>query len=144
MKYGIVTETDSKAQRLNTDNAPRGLNHIYNMNSLLLHLLVVIYAFCLPRKHVGSSFQRPIRSRSSFLSRSNVATPKWSQREEKPSIDDPEYMKGFVSRPIGQEPTDRVTGDKILGPTIRLAGGVTAVLVVLTLIFLVSNDIISI
>jgi len=51
-------------------------------------------------------------------------------------------LKGFVSRSLDEEPAERVTGDKVLGPTLKLAAQVSIVLVALVLAFLVSNGII--
>ena len=53
-----------------------------------------------------------------------------------------EYYKGFVSRKVDEEPEARITGDAVLRPTIKLAGQVTVVLVLLTVGFLASNGII--
>ncbi len=53
-----------------------------------------------------------------------------------------EYYKGFVSRQINEEPEERITGDAVLGPTLKLAGQVTVVLAVLTIGFLASNGLI--
>ena len=53
------------------------------------------------------------------------------------------YFEGMVSRSVNEEEAERVAGDKLLGPTLKLAGGVTAVLVGLTLAFLISNSILS-
>ena len=53
-----------------------------------------------------------------------------------------EYMQGMIRRSVDEEPLERVSGDKVLGPTLRLAGGVTGVLIALVLAFLVSNGII--
>lgn len=52
------------------------------------------------------------------------------------------YYKGFVSRKIDEEPEERITGDAVLGPTLKLAGQVTVVLAVLTIGFLASNGLI--
>ena len=53
-----------------------------------------------------------------------------------------EYYKGFVSSRIDEEPEERITGDAVLGPTLKLAGQVTVVLAVLTIGFLASNGLI--
>jgi hypothetical protein len=54
-----------------------------------------------------------------------------------------EYIQGMLTRPMRKdEPTNRVTGDKVLGPTLRLAGGVVGILVILIGAFLWANDII--
>ena len=36
-----------------------------------------------------------------------------------------EYYQGFISRSINEEPTERVTGDAILGPTLKFAGTIS-------------------
>ena len=53
-----------------------------------------------------------------------------------------EYYQGFLSRKVDEEPEERITGDAVLGPTLKLAGQVTVVLVLLTVGFLASNGII--
>ena len=53
-----------------------------------------------------------------------------------------EYYQGFVTRSMNEEPTERVTGDAILGPTLKFAGGISLLLILLMGIFLVSNGII--
>mmetsp|Transcript_11777 Transcript_11777/g.28899 ORF Transcript_11777/g.28899 Transcript_11777/m.28899 type:complete len:139 (+) Transcript_11777:15-431(+) len=53
-----------------------------------------------------------------------------------------EYYRGFVDRSLNEEPVERVTGDAILGPTLKFAGGAALILVALTVAFLASNGII--
>ena len=53
-----------------------------------------------------------------------------------------EYYQGFITRSMNEEPTERVTGDSILGPTLKFAGGISLLLILFTVIFLVSNGII--
>mmetsp|Transcript_13886 Transcript_13886/g.23702 ORF Transcript_13886/g.23702 Transcript_13886/m.23702 type:complete len:156 (-) Transcript_13886:46-513(-) len=53
-----------------------------------------------------------------------------------------EYYQGFVTRSVNEEPVDRVTGDAILGPTLKFAGGVSFILVALVGLFLASNGLI--
>ncbi|KAL7529826.1 hypothetical protein ACHAXR_003176 [Thalassiosira sp. AJA248-18] len=53
-----------------------------------------------------------------------------------------EYYQGFITRSVNEEPNERVTGDAVLGPTLKFAGGISLILVVLTAAFLVSNGII--
>ena len=53
-----------------------------------------------------------------------------------------EYYQGFVTRSMNEEPTERVTGDAILGPTLKFAGGISLLLILFMGIFLVSNGII--
>ena len=52
-----------------------------------------------------------------------------------------EYYQGFVTRSMNEEPTERVTGDAILGPTLKFAGGISLLLILFMGIFLVSNGI---
>lgn len=53
-----------------------------------------------------------------------------------------EYYKGFISRSVDEEPIERVTGDAVLGPTMKFVGGFTVILAALLLGFLASNGII--
>lgn len=62
--------------------------------------------------------------------------------EDKMAVGSSEYFRGFISRSVNDEPLERVTGDAILGPTLKFVGGVSVVLVLLTLAFLASNGII--
>jgi hypothetical protein len=50
-----------------------------------------------------------------------------------------DYYKGFLSRSLDEEPVERVTGDAILGPTLKFVGGFAAALVALTVGFMASN-----
>ena len=52
-----------------------------------------------------------------------------------------EYYQGFWSRSV-IENQERVTGDAVLGPTLKLAGGISLILVGLIGVFFVSNGII--
>ena len=50
-----------------------------------------------------------------------------------------EYYGGFLSRSLGEEPEERVTGDALLGPTFKFVGGFAVALGALLVAFLVSN-----
>eukprot|EP00565_Helicotheca_tamesis_P004633 CAMPEP_0185731300 /NCGR_PEP_ID=MMETSP1171-20130828/12513_1 /TAXON_ID=374046 /ORGANISM="Helicotheca tamensis, Strain CCMP826" /LENGTH=125 /DNA_ID=CAMNT_0028400537 /DNA_START=120 /DNA_END=497 /DNA_ORIENTATION=+ len=58
-----------------------------------------------------------------------------NKEEEK----DASYYQGFLNRDITEEPAERVSGDALLGPTLKLAGGTTVVMGVLILGFMASN-----
>ena len=62
-----------------------------------------------------------------------------SDDEQLTSVGSTEYYQGFLTRPPNEEPIERVTGDAILGPTLKFAGGISIGLVALVLVFLVSN-----
>ena len=62
--------------------------------------------------------------------------------DENVKVGSSEHYQGFLSRKVDEEPEERITGDAALGPTLKLAGQVTAVLVLLTVGFLASNGII--
>ena len=64
-------------------------------------------------------------------------------KEEEVELGSTEYIQGMLNRPVDADGAERVSGDKVLGPTLRLAGGVTGVLVAFVLAFLLSNGIIS-
>jgi len=61
------------------------------------------------------------------------------QQDNLTSIGSKEYYQGFITRSPDEEPIERVTGDAVLGPTLKFAGGVSLILVGLVLVFLVSN-----
>ena len=52
------------------------------------------------------------------------------------------YYEGFFSRSMNEEPSDRVTGDNLLGPTFKFVGGGVVIIVALFLGFMVSNGLI--
>ena len=52
------------------------------------------------------------------------------------------YYEGFFSRSMNEEPTDRVTGDNLLGQTLKFVGGGIVIIVALFLGFMVSNGLI--
>ena len=62
--------------------------------------------------------------------------------DEMTTVGSSEYYQGFISRSVNEEPTERVTGDAVLGPTFKFVGGFALILVVLTAAFLASNGII--
>ena len=62
--------------------------------------------------------------------------------DPKTKVGSSEYYQGFISRPVDEEPAERVTGDAVLGPTLKFAGGVSLGLIVLTVAFLASNGLI--
>ena len=70
---------------------------------------------------------------------STAANKKVDEDEILTSIGSTEYYKGFITRSAKEEPIERVTGDAILGPTLKFAGGVSFILVALVAVFLGSN-----
>ena len=62
--------------------------------------------------------------------------------DPKTKVGSSEYYQGFVSRSVDEEPAERVTGDAVLGPTLKFAGGVSLGLIALTVAFLASNGLI--
>jgi hypothetical protein len=52
------------------------------------------------------------------------------------------YYEGFFTRSINEEPIERVTGNAILGPTLKFVGIMTIIIAGLTGAFLASNGII--
>jgi hypothetical protein len=73
----------------------------------------------------------------------NEAPPSDSNNEEQlVKVGSEDYYKGFFSRSMNEEPTERVTGDNILGPTFKFVGGGVVIIVALFLGFMVSNGLI--
>lgn len=64
------------------------------------------------------------------------------QSDELTKVGSSKYYSGFVSRSIDEESAERVTGDRVLGPTLKFAGGAAAILAALTIGFLASNGIV--
>lgn len=82
---------------------------------------------------------------TSAQSSSNDTPSKDSGGGDDPSpvkVGSSDYYKGFVSRSIDEEPTERITGQAVLGPTLKFAGGAAIILMLLTAGFLASNGII--
>jgi len=52
-----------------------------------------------------------------------------------------EYYRGFLSRNLDED-VKRVSGESVIGPTLKFAGGAGIILVLLTIGFLSSNGII--
>ena len=69
----------------------------------------------------------------------NDTTTTQQQQDELTTVGSKEYYQGFLNRSPSEEPIERVTGDAVLGPTLKFAGGVSLLLVGLVLVFLGSN-----
>eukprot|EP00977_Amphora_coffeiformis_P016651 scaffold5215_cov181-Amphora_coffeaeformis.AAC.5 len=123
----------------------------FNRLGLLLLLLVLfccgtLHAFRpspTPNNPLGRASSLKFEVGQIFSSRKTFLQAA-SKQDEKDMVEigSKEYIQGMMSRSVEEEPIERVTGDKVLGPTLRLAGGVTGVLVALVLAFLFSNGII--
>ena len=104
---------------------------------------------CLPR-HYHNSKLYAIDNDINTESTTNIQTNNInSPTNESSTTDDDtitkvgssEYYQGFWSRSV-IENQERVTGDAVLGPTLKLAGGISLILIGLIGAFLVSNGII--
>lgn len=73
------------------------------------------------------------------MTTSSTDANKKDEDENLTSIGSSEYYKGFITRSAKDEPIERVTGDAILGPTLKFAGGGSFILVALVVVFLGSN-----
>ena len=96
-------------------------------------LLVLLASFA----HVSNGFSAPFD-----ISRSNgirLNAKLGDTKEEAVKLGSEAYYKGFVSRSIGEEPEERVTGDAVLGPTFKFVGGFAVGLVALVFGFMASN-----
>jgi hypothetical protein len=62
--------------------------------------------------------------------------------EEKVRVGSGEYYDGFLSRSLTEEPAERVTGDKVLEPALKFAGGSAVIIGGLLLAFCFSNGLI--
>jgi hypothetical protein len=101
-----------------------------------------------PLPHASSQHLSPLFSNNNNNNHDNDATmttsnttanKKVDEDENLTSIGSTEYYKGFITRSAKEEPIERVTGDAILGPTLKFAGGVSFILVALVVVFLGSN-----
>lgn len=68
-------------------------------------------------------------------------TSKMDAEEETSTVEvgSKEYYSGFVSRGLVEPDEDRVTGDAILGPTVKFVGVFSVLIGTLFLFFMVSN-----
>lgn len=108
-----------------------------------------ITSFTSPLPHASSQHLSPLFSNNNnnnldndeTMTTSSTAANKKVDEDEKnlTSIGSSEYYKGFITRSAKEEPIERVTGDAILGPTLKFAGGVSFILVALVAVFLGSN-----
>ena len=134
--------------------AMKGLNYLFA--SFIIAFCGSLQAFQpLPRSWRTAKFQSLTPSIPLTTATTTTATALWessspsssssnNEKEEQVELGSKEYIQGMISRPVDAEVSERVSGDKVLGPTLRLAGGVTGILLALVLAFLISNGIISI
>ena len=101
-----------------------------------------------PLPHAASQHLSPLFSNNNnnnldndatMTTSSTAANKKVDEDENLTSIGSTEYYKGFITRSAKEEPIERVTGDAILGPTLKFAGGVSFILFALVVVFLGSN-----
>ncbi len=87
------------------------------------------------------SFAPPLqhKANTSLNNNNNNNLENDTQQENLTPVGSKEYYQGFLTRSPDQESVERVTGDAVLGPTLKFAGGVSLILVGLVFVFLVSN-----
>mmetsp|Transcript_15412 Transcript_15412/g.31161 ORF Transcript_15412/g.31161 Transcript_15412/m.31161 type:complete len:217 (-) Transcript_15412:517-1167(-) len=90
----------------------------------------------------SSSVFTPHMSQSSSDEGGIVAVDERNDNGDSVKVGSSDYYKGFVSRSVEEEPKERISGDALLGPTLKFAGGVSVILLLLTVAFLTSNGII--
>jgi hypothetical protein len=90
---------------------------------------------------VQRNFKNDFRGRQGQLNQSNQQREAETNKETEVKVGSQEYYAGFVSRNL-DEAEDRVTGDKVLIPTLKFVGGFTVVIGALLIGFLASNGII--
>jgi hypothetical protein len=113
------------------------------LTPLLIGALLIITAAPVSAFSVPSSIF-PSASKAFTSNREDATRLFQSQNKDtdKVEIGSSEYYQGFLNRSLNEEPSKRVTGDAILGPTFKFVGGFAAILVVLTFGFLASNGLI--
>lgn len=123
------------------------------MPNMIKKCLSVILIVALLHSHTISSFtpttyslRKTLTNRQCRVSVRNLLSTtlyeKDGNNDEKVRLGTKEYYAGFVTRDVGtDEMTDskRVTGDAVLGPTLKFVGGISVVIVGLLLAFLGSN-----
>lgn len=90
------------------------------------------------RQHLAVRIQRSKRAGPFTIGYSSKGDDD-SSNDETVKLGTSEYYSGFISRPIDGENEERVTGDKILGPTLKFVASATGIIVFFTLAFLVAN-----
>jgi hypothetical protein len=87
-----------------------------------------------PRGVVNETSKKTVRTPTAIDSKLDV-------EEDPPTVEvgSKEYYSGFVSRGLVEPDEDRVTGDAILGPTVKFVGGFSVLIGALFVFFMVSN-----
>jgi len=107
----------------------------------LKFVVIMIVSIQLAASYVVRPHRLPTFERSfSLLNEKSVSEDE--RQDSKVPIGSNEYISGMLSRELNEDPPERVSGDKLLGPTMKLAGGFSIVLVGCFLAFLISNGLI--
>lgn len=126
-----------------------GFTTVHVTSSRCNHPLHITSFTSPPLPHASSQHLSPLFSNNNnnnldideTMTTSSIAVNKKVDEDENnlTSIGSSEYYKGFITRSAKDEPIERVTGDAILGPTLKFAGGISFILVALVAVFLGSN-----
>jgi len=102
-----------------------------DMTRKLSFLLLLVVAFS-----ASLAFHSPM----SLSNRQRLSTMLHAEeKQEKVKVGSNEYYSGFISSNLKDEPSERVTGDAVLGPTFKFVGGFSIILAGLLLGFMISN-----
>ena len=112
------------------------------------HMKVLPIIYCLfVLSNVVEAFRVAGTPKSAHHSSKNVAHRLLiglhaTDKDDEVELGSRSYYEGFLTRKVNDGDVERLSGDSLLGPTLRLAGQASAILVLLTLAFLLSNGII--
>ena len=108
-------------------------------------LTVVAWLLVLLACDIGSTqaFQGPITTTSLYPGCTSMVVlyetpPEGNKNNKEVPVGSKEYYDGFLT--VTDEPRERVTGNAVLGPTLKFVGGISVGIMVLLLGFLASNE----
>jgi hypothetical protein len=105
--------------------------------ALLTSLLLPVHSIGFANPQAQGMLERDTdRLIKEHKSSKHFAKPK--DKDDVVKVGSKEYYDGFVSRDLVEE-EDRVTGDALLGPTVKFVGSVSVLIAALLLVFLLSN-----
>ena len=110
----------------------------------MLSFVLVTFATSFSHKRIHHRQHRSsvtIRYKSSNKFENDIIVAN-DKSEEVVPVGSQDYYSGFFTRDLRGENDDRVTGDALLGPTMKFVGYSVAVLVFFFVGFLISNDLI--
>ena len=116
----------------------KGLNCLLALNFLVVPSVVAFTSSCNIVGHGKILKQKPSSFHGFRKECRTVILVKDPKFEEEVEVGSKEYYSGFLNRGF-DEKEERVTGDKVLIPTLKFVGGFTVIIGALLIGFLASN-----